>query len=43
MLKTRILTALVVASLVLCALFLLPPRGFGVAMLAVTVLAAREW
>jgi len=43
MLKTRILTALVVASLVLCALFLLPPRGFGVAMLAITVLAAREW
>jgi phosphatidate cytidylyltransferase len=43
MLKTRILTALVVAPLVLCALFLLPPRGFGVAMLAITVLAAREW
>jgi len=43
MLKTRILTALVLAPLVLCALFLLPPRGFGVAMLAVTVLAAREW
>ena len=43
MLKTRILTALVIAPLVLCALFLLPARGFGVAMLAMTVLAAREW
>jgi len=43
MLKTRILTALVLAPMVLCALFLLPPRGFGVAMLAITVLAAREW
>lgn len=43
MLKTRILTALVLMPLVLCALFLLPPRGFGVAMLAIMVLAAREW
>jgi len=43
MLKTRILTALVLAPLVLAAFFLLPPRGFGVAMLAVTLLAAREW
>jgi phosphatidate cytidylyltransferase len=42
MLKTRILTALVIAPVVLCALFLLPPRGFGVAMLAITVQAARE-
>jgi phosphatidate cytidylyltransferase len=43
MLRTRILTALVVVPLVLCALFLLPPRGFGVAALAVIFLAAREW
>ncbi len=43
MLKTRILTAMVLAPLVLAALFLLPPRGFGVAMLGVTVAAAREW
>jgi phosphatidate cytidylyltransferase len=43
MLKTRILTALVVVPLVLCALFLLPPRGFGVAVLGITVVAAREW
>ncbi len=43
MLRTRILTALVLAPLVLAALFLLPPRGFGVAMLAVTLGAAHEW
>jgi phosphatidate cytidylyltransferase len=43
MLKTRILTALVLAPLVLSALFLMPPRGFGVAMLGITFLAAREW
>jgi phosphatidate cytidylyltransferase len=43
MLRTRILTALVLAPLVLAALFLLPPRGYGVAMLAVTFVAAREW
>jgi phosphatidate cytidylyltransferase len=43
MLRTRILTALVLAPLVLAALFLLPPRGFGVAVLAVTLVAAREW
>jgi len=43
MLRTRILTALVLAPLVLAALFLLPPRGFGVAVLVVTFVAAREW
>ena len=43
MLRTRILTALVLAPLVLAALFLLPPRGYGVAMLAVTFVTAREW
>jgi phosphatidate cytidylyltransferase len=43
MLRTRILTALVMAPLVLAALFLLPPRGFGVALLAVIFVAAREW
>ena len=43
MLKTRILTALVLAPLVLCALFLLSPRSFGAAMIGVIVLAAREW
>ena len=43
MLRTRILTALVLAPLVLAALFLLPPRGFGIAVLAVMFVAAREW
>ena len=43
MLKTRMLTALVLVPLVLAALFLLPPRGLGVAILLVIVIAAREW
>jgi phosphatidate cytidylyltransferase len=43
MLSTRIVTALVLAPLVLAAMFLLTPRGWGVAMLAVTLLAAHEW
>jgi phosphatidate cytidylyltransferase len=43
MLRTRITTALVLVPLVLAALFLLPPRGWGVAMLAVTLIAAHEW
>ena len=43
MLKTRVLTALVLAPLVLAALFLLPPLGFGVAVLVVMLVAAREW
>jgi len=43
MLSTRILTALALVPLVLAALFLLPPRGLGIALLAVTFVAAREW
>jgi phosphatidate cytidylyltransferase len=43
MLKTRIATALVLVPLVLAALFLLPPRGWGVVILAVTLIAAQEW
>lgn len=43
MLSTRIITALVLAPLVLAAMFLLSPRGWGVAMLAVTLVAAHEW
>ncbi|MEO8344712.1 MAG: phosphatidate cytidylyltransferase [Betaproteobacteria bacterium] len=43
MLRTRILTALVMGPLVLAALLLLPPRGWGIAMLAVVVVAAHEW
>jgi phosphatidate cytidylyltransferase len=36
-------TALVLVPLVLAALFLLPPRGWGVVLLAVTLTAAHEW
>jgi phosphatidate cytidylyltransferase len=43
MLRTRIATALVLVPLVLAALFLLPPRGWGVVLLAVTLIAAQEW
>jgi phosphatidate cytidylyltransferase len=43
MLKTRIATALVLVPLVLAALFLLPPRGWGLVLLAVTLAAAYEW
>lgn len=43
MLRTRILTALVLVPLVLAALFLLPPRAWGAATLAVIGVAAYEW
>jgi len=43
MLSTRVLTALVLVPLILAALFLLPPRGLGIALLVVTLVAAREW
>ena len=43
MLKTRILTALVLVPLVLFALFGLGARGWGVVTLAVVVIAAGEW
>ena len=43
MLKTRILTALVMIPLVLAALLLLPPHGWGIAVLTVTLVAAHEW
>ena len=43
MLATRIATAAVLIPIVLAALFLLPPRIFGVALLAVVVIAAYEW
>jgi phosphatidate cytidylyltransferase len=43
MLRTRIATALVLVPLVLAALFLLPPRGWAVALLVVTLVAAHEW
>jgi len=43
MLKTRILTAVVLVPLVLVALFGLGARGWGVVTLAVVVIAAGEW
>jgi phosphatidate cytidylyltransferase len=42
-LRTRIATALVLLPLVLAALFVLPPGGWGVAALAVMLVAAHEW
>jgi len=43
MLGTRILTAVVLVSVVLAALFLLPPVGWGAVSLVVIALAANEW
>jgi len=43
MLKTRIATALVLITLVLAALFSLPPRAWGVVILAGFCAAAYEW
>ena len=43
MLSTRILTAAVLIPLVLAALFLLPPIAFGLALVAVFLVAADEW
>jgi phosphatidate cytidylyltransferase len=43
MLATRILTAAVLIALTLAALFLLPPRAFGVVLLGVMLAAANEW
>jgi phosphatidate cytidylyltransferase len=42
-LKTRIITALVLIPLTLAALFGLPPRGWGAVTLAVVMVAATEW
>jgi len=43
MLKTRILTAVVLIPAVLAALFLLPPRAWGLVTLAIIGIAAYEW
>ena len=43
MLKTRILTAAILIPAVLAALFLLSPRAWGVAALAVMAIGAYEW
>jgi len=42
-LKTRILTAIVLIGVTLAALFWLPPRGWGAVTLAVVAVAAHEW
>lgn len=43
MLKTRVITALVLVSIFLAALFYLPPLGWAVFATLVAVLAAWEW
>jgi len=43
MLGTRILTAVILVFLVLAALFMLPPLGWGAISLLVIVVAAAEW
>jgi phosphatidate cytidylyltransferase len=43
MLSTRILTAAILISLVLAALFLMPPLGWALATLAAIVVASYEW
>ena len=40
---TRVVTGGVLVALVLAALFLLPPRGWAIAVLAVIGIGAREW
>lgn len=43
MLKTRVLTALMLAPLALIVLFVLPPTGFAIATGGVLLIAAWEW
>ena len=43
MLKTRIVTAVVLIAVTLAALFWLPPRGWGAVTLVVVGIAAHEW
>ncbi|MGE5171488.1 MAG: phosphatidate cytidylyltransferase [Rudaea sp.] len=42
-LATRVLTGAALIAAVLAALFLLPPAGFGIVVLLLVALAAREW
>ena len=43
MLKTRIVTVLLLVSLVLAVLFLLPPLGWALLTLAIAAIGAHEW
>lgn len=43
MLKSRLITALILIPIVIAALFLLPPLGFAIVTLAICMLAAWEW
>ena len=43
MLKTRVLTVLLLLPLFLAALFLLPQMGWALLMLGVVLIGAREW
>lgn len=43
MLKSRLITAFILIPIVIAALFLLPPPGFAIAVMAVCMLAAWEW
>ncbi|WP_428944004.1 phosphatidate cytidylyltransferase [Pantoea sp. FN060301] len=43
MLKSRLITAFILIPIVIAALFLLPPPGFAIVILAVCMLAAWEW
>ena len=42
-LATRVVTAAILLVAVSAALFLLPPAGFGVAVLVTVTVGAREW
>ncbi|WP_034912459.1 MULTISPECIES: phosphatidate cytidylyltransferase [Erwinia] len=43
MLKSRLITAFILIPIVIAALFLLPPSGFAITILAICMLAAWEW
>ena len=43
MLKSRLITALILIPIVIAALFWLPPVGFALVTLAISMLAAWEW
>lgn len=43
MLKSRLITAFILIPIVIAALFLLPPLGFAITILVISMLAAWEW